>query len=141
MDATPNNASKQNLNEAFKVLRKMGYIARQAFSCCSSCAGYDICHSTGEAIKKDPRKKDKLRGCVFYTRQDYDSMLGTGEVYIAFGGMNITDIGRVGVSDVEVGNDVARVLREAGIEVTWNGSPDRRIIAHVPAEKVIRRRW
>ena len=30
--------NKENLNNAFKELRKLGYFARQNFKCCQSCA-------------------------------------------------------------------------------------------------------
>lgn len=41
--------NKAKLNLAFKALRKLGYIAKQSFMCCSSCAGAQMGHD----VQKD----------------------------------------------------------------------------------------
>ena len=63
--ATVVTTDRSKLRSAFKLLRRHGYTARQAFSCCSSCAWYEL----GEAGKSEL--------CVFYNRQSNDAwMLG-----------------------------------------------------------------
>lgn len=52
------------ITAAFKALRKHGYTTRQNFSCCSSCAWYEL----GEEGKDDK--------VVFYNRQSGASMRG-----------------------------------------------------------------
>ena len=54
------------ITAAFKALRKHGYTARQNFSCCSSCAWYELSEDG----------KDKK--VVFYNRQAGASLRGTG---------------------------------------------------------------
>ena len=50
---------KENLNQAFKELRKLGYFARQNFMCCQNCAW--------ATVPMDAKK------VVFYHKQDADS--------------------------------------------------------------------
>jgi hypothetical protein len=54
------------ITAAFKTLRKQGYTARQNFSCCSSCAWYEL----GEQGKNEK--------VVFYNRQAGAALRGTG---------------------------------------------------------------
>jgi hypothetical protein len=54
------------LTAAFKTLRKQGYTARQNFSCCSSCAWYEL----GEQGKDEK--------VVFYNRQSGAALRGSG---------------------------------------------------------------
>lgn len=54
------------ITAAFKALRKHGYTARQNFSCCSSCAWYEL----GEQGKNEK--------VVFYNRQAGAALRGGG---------------------------------------------------------------
>lgn len=54
------------ITAAFKALRKHGYTARQNFSCCSSCAWYEL----GEQGKDEK--------VVFYNRQAGAALRGGG---------------------------------------------------------------
>jgi hypothetical protein len=54
------------ITAAFKALRKHGYTARQNFSCCSSCAWYEL----GEEGKDDK--------VVFYNRQSGAALRDSG---------------------------------------------------------------
>lgn len=54
------------ITAAFKALRKHGYTTRQNFSCCSSCAWYEL---------SEEGKDEKV---VFYNRQAGASLRGVG---------------------------------------------------------------
>jgi len=54
------------ITAAFKTLRKQGYTARQNFSCCSSCAWYEL----GEQGKNEK--------VVFYNRQSGAALRDSG---------------------------------------------------------------
>jgi len=121
------NTFKTRLCLAFKAMRKAGLVARQNFSCCGSCAGYEIATD----IKAMPaERRAKVRGCAFYTRQaaaDFDRRGFTG-LYIPYGPVDVDDA-QVGLDTVAVGQIVATSLREAGIAVEWDGSGEKTIFA------------
>jgi len=54
------------ITAAFKALRKHGYTTRQNFSCCSSCAWYELA------------EQGKNERVVFYNRQSGAALRGTG---------------------------------------------------------------
>lgn len=56
----------EQITAAFKALRKHGYTARQNFSCCSSCAWYEL---------SEQGKDEKV---VFYNRQAGASLRDVG---------------------------------------------------------------
>ena len=118
------SAVKLKLTEAFKILRKEGFIARQNFMCCGNCAGYDI----ATIVSKMPEKKRaKVKGCVFYHHQDNDRLKETGKVMLAYGPLETSAHGTVGLPDVEVGRRVVEVLKQVGLTVDWNGEGSQRI--------------
>lgn len=90
---------KTQLTKAFSDLRKIGYLARQNFSCCQSCAWAEI-------------PDDKSERAVFYHRQDHMGMRETGEVYLSWAGN---------------GHEIVNVLKSNGLSVEWDGTPSRRI--------------
>lgn len=124
------------INAAFKNLRKTGYVARQSFSCCCGCAGYEI----ATYLKEHPKKADKFRGSVFYTRQDrqhWEEMCGMGGrgyrrhsdeagVWLAFGSVEV-DGKELGVPTQQCGEEIVAALREQGCEVEWDGKGESRI--------------
>lgn len=91
--------SQTNLTKAFKELRKHGYFARQNFTCCQSCGWAEV-------------PDDKGDKAVFYHNQDYQSYKEGGDLYLAWSGD---------------GNLICSVLRENGLDVEWEGTPDVRI--------------
>lgn len=63
---------KENLNKAFRELRKLGYFARQDFYCCQSCGW--------AAIPMDAKK------VVFYHHQDAAELKKNDECYLSWTG-------------------------------------------------------
>jgi len=90
---------KDKLNKAFRALRKAGYFAKQDFECCQSC---------GCAAVPDTHQHKY----VFYHRQDRDYLRNTGKCYLAWNGN---------------GEEIVKILRDAGIKVGWDGSDTKRI--------------
>jgi hypothetical protein len=87
------------LNKAFKLLRKLGYFARQNFWCCQSCGWAAV-----------PEGKENK--AVFYHHQDNHSRVSGDPFYIAWSGD---------------GHEICRVFTECGISVEWDGNSDTRI--------------
>jgi len=110
---------KSRLTEAFKVLRKEGFFARQNFWCCQTCA----CDDIGTKVEAmNLQQKEKFRGYVFYHKQDNDGLNRSGETYLAFGHSEDE-------KSAEAGARIAEVLREKGITVDWDGKGTTRILA------------
>ena len=89
-----------NLSKAFRALRKEGYVAKQNFMCCQSCAWAEL--SEGEAEK-----------AVFYHNQDYQDLKRGDDLYLAWSGD---------------GNLIAETLIKNGMTISWDGTADTRII-------------
>jgi len=119
--------------EAFKNLRKQGLIARANFLCCSNCAGSEI----ESYVSNLPEEKAKrIKGCVFWHKQDEDDIWRHGEMYLAYGSIDSSKHGEVGLPTKEVGELVVRALKEQGLSVEWDGDPHVRILVNmtVPSE-------
>jgi hypothetical protein len=87
------------ITKAFRALRKKGYIAKQNFMCCQSCALAEL-----------PEGTEKY---VFYHRQDNTQLIRTGSCHLAWGGD---------------GKAIVDVLEAEGLLTSWDGSPHSRIL-------------
>ena len=96
-------AVRARLTQAFRALRKSGYVCRQNFMCCMGCANAAMPEGTTK--------------CVFYHRQDADSLRKRGSVYLAWTGD---------------GPEIFRAMEAAGLRVDWNGSDDERMKVSMP---------
>ena len=96
---------KKLFNEMFKKIRKEGFIARQNFKCCQSCAMVAIDNIYGNL--------EDGSNYVFYTNQEAESFEKNGKlfqiIYLAWGGD---------------GDKIKSIIQEHGFEVEWNGSKD-----------------
>lgn len=126
-------ASQEKLNEAFKLLRKEGLIARQRFSCCRGCAG---CEIADEVSGKVDAGKKLPKGAVFYTRQGGfwgGSTPGSRfarptKCYLSFGNVSTSKHGDIGLPTVEVGKLICKVLDKVGLHYEWDGTEDQCIM-------------
>ena len=102
----------RRIDDAFAALREQGFFAKAHHTCCQSCGLAEI-------------PEDKEDAYVFYHMQDADYLKEDGICYLAWGGR---------------GQTICSALREAGLEVDWNGSEHTRIKVSglVPAPK---KRW
>jgi len=96
------------VRKTFADMRKLGYIARMAFSCCRNCASYELVGVV---------KEKQALGAVFYSTQSKDDMRNCGDVYVCFGSYSGEDN-----ADISVGYDLTRVALENGLQVEWNGT-------------------
>ena len=111
---------KDRLNLAFRAMRKAGLVARQNFSCCGTCASYEIrCGIDDMPLSR----QSKVLGIAFYHRQDAAHMNQRD-----FDGMYLS-FGEGGLPSVEVGHLVLSCLRQAGIAAEWDGDVTRRVFA------------
>ena len=85
---------KRRLQNAFKRLRKLGYVARSNFWCCSSCAWSDLTEA-------------QASHAVFYNKQAGENFKNNGQVHLQWSGD---------------GKLITSVLREEGLTLDWDGT-------------------
>ena len=119
--------AKDRLNEAFSKLRKLGYVAKQNFSCCNGCAGYEIATDIGNKIKSGKKTKEAFKGCVFYTKQDTENLQDAGFVYLAYGQVHCDGVGEVGINTLDAAHEIVSVLIDLNIPYEWKGDADSKI--------------
>jgi hypothetical protein len=90
---------KDNLNKAFRELRKAGYFARQNFWCCQSCGWSAV-------------PEEKAHKVVFYHNQDMRRLQDRGSCHLCWAGN---------------GKEICDILISNGVKVTWNGKDEERI--------------
>ena len=122
---------RQALSRAFKTLRKHGFVARQNFSCCGGCASCEIAENVSEMPEK---RRGKVRGAVFFTRQDWSrlfegpSWINDPKVlWVAYGQVDTQAHGPIGLSTEEVGLALGMALQAEGLNVEWTGDANERV--------------
>jgi hypothetical protein len=113
--------TRECIKNAFVQLRKEGFIARQNFWCCQSCAGCDLANKV--RVMND---KTKFKGSVFYTQQDNQRLNETGKVMLAFGDVSVDGVD-FGMPTQEAGQKIASVLQDNKLVVNWNGTAGQRM--------------
>ena len=79
--------AKQALLKGFIQARKFGYIAKQNFTCCTSCARTEM-----KELAKD--------GYLFYTLQDAEQFRLTGKMSIAISAKTDSNIGMEEIAEI-----------------------------------------
>lgn len=108
------------LDAAFAELEAAGIVCRQNWTCCQTCGLAEI----GEEIEPGSR------GYVFYHQQDTERVLEDGSLFLAYGACS-----DVKAEQLEVANEIARIIRENGLTVEWDGSLEKRIMVKAEWKK------
>jgi hypothetical protein len=108
------------LDAAFAELEASGIVCRQNWTCCQTCGLAEI----GEEIKSGSR------GYVFFHQQDTDRVVEDGCLYLAYGACS-----DVREEQLEVAEEIARIIRENGLTVEWDGSLEKRIMVRLEWKK------
>ena len=99
--------ARPKITKAFRGLRKIGFVARQSFWCCSSCAWAAL------------EEKDAGKPIVFYHKQGNDYFKRTGNVYLTFG-RNVDNSDDEDVANI--GKQIVSALTREGLTVEWDGT-------------------
>ncbi|MFF2078819.1 DUF6891 domain-containing protein [Kitasatospora sp. NPDC058162] len=102
----------ERLTTAFSALEAEGIVAREDFTCCTSCGGAEI---SAEA------SPDSL-GFVYFHRQSTDRAAAGEGLTLYYGGFDDSER-----TTANVGQRVVAALEQVGLPVEWNGSPGRAI--------------
>lgn len=107
--------------EVFKDLRKLGFVAKANYLCCSSCAGYAIAEEVGKMTEEEAAE---LKGCVYWHQQDEESIKNVGLLDLRYGQIDTHQHGKVGLETEAVGKILKLALEAKGLEVVWGGRPN-----------------
>ena len=105
-----NRKTRKKLRAAFTELRKDGILAEEAFSCCTTCATYEL----GQEINKK-----KALGGVYWNCQDEDGFRASGGVMIGFVDGS--------AKPAEVAKRAVMAFEHQGLKVKWDGSERQKI--------------
>ena len=106
--------AKERVNKLFKRLRQEGYIAKQAYLCCRSCA----LHAIWDRVAK--LGTGILKRYVFYSRQGVPDLTTEAGVWLSWGAIRIGEDPTA--DEVEAaGLRVIELAQEVGLEADWNG--------------------
>jgi hypothetical protein len=119
--AWPRVTDCDRLLQVFSQLERRGIICREDFTCCMTCGTSEIGDEMEEA-----GGKAKVKGYVFYHRQDLEGAVESGELMLAFGAWDGTP-----ESGGRIGTIVADALRAGGLTVDWNGTFKKRIAVRI----------
>lgn len=111
------------LGSAFRAMRKAGLLARQNFSCCGNCGGYEMANKAAE-LKKVGKE---VKGCAFYHSQANANKREGRNFYLTYGPLETTEFGTIGLPVEEVGKIVTTCLAEADVAYEWNGDGTKNI--------------
>jgi hypothetical protein len=89
---------KNNLNKAFRELRKSGFFAKQNFECCNTCGWASV---PGEE-----------KNVVFYHYQAYERLRNTGITYLSWCGN---------------AEQIISIFEANDIKTDWDGSKNTKI--------------
>jgi len=129
--------NKTRLNEAFKALRKHGFIARQNFMCCGGCAGNKIAYEAEKLVDQGKT----VAGGVFYHKQAGDNLREGRSFYVNFGRIESMKHGEIGtMTDEEIGRLVVKEFEAARLRVVWEGNTNTAILVE-PGEPEPKTSW
>lgn len=115
---------KKALNKAFAMMRSEGFLALQNFTCCQTCGGYEGTEKAVELVKAHKA----FKGLVYYHAQDANDLNRGRDFYLAYGSVNSTELGILGLDDLSVGRRVKEILEFNGIKVEWDENPNQRML-------------
>lgn len=106
------------LDAAFAALEADGIIARQNFTCCTTCGTTEIWDEVQEASDAGL----PARGYTFYHFQDTDAAVEGHGVFLAYGACEKGD-----TAALNVAQEIVAALEAQGLSPTWSGSWSERI--------------
>jgi hypothetical protein len=119
---------KEKITIAFKNLRRAGFLARQNYKCCQSCAGYAL---ATEIENMPPEKRRAVRGVVYYHNQDNANLKRSGSVMLAYDNAG-TEKYPDATPREEIGRIISEMMKDAGLAVDWDGKGCTRIEVKMP---------
>ena len=109
-------AIRRGGQSAFGELRKIWFITRSNFSCCQTCATYELAEMAA--------RRRRNRACYWHV-QDEQHFKRTGVLFMRFCYLPPPGInGNSSVIEAQIGEQVVVALRNAGLRLEWPGNPN-----------------
>lgn len=108
------------LEDAFRILKSKGIVARHDFTCCGTCGTAEIIYEAEDEQKFGAT----MHGYVFYHQQDTESAVEGYGLYFNYGALAET---ANDAQHIEIGNLLAKTLSSVGLNVDWNGTLEERV--------------
>lgn len=118
------------LDQAFAELERQGVVARQNFTCCSTCGHYEIGDEIAAFRKQKKKKSAPVSGYAFYHMQDTESAVEGGGLYIKYDTLSNDE-----AQKVAVGEAIVAALTAAGLRPEWDGDPNTGVFVRVAWRK------
>ena len=113
------------LDRAFEALEAEGVVARQNFTCCSTCGHYEI----GDEIAGAEDEGREVAGYAFYHMQDTQRAAEGGGIYVRYGS------NEGGPEPAAVGRRIVAAVEAAGLKAEWDGSPNTCVLVRLKWRK------
>jgi len=114
------------LDTAFEQLESLGIVSRQHFCCCNDCGHREMQSELrrlrGKRRVRALKSAVRLKGFAFFHHQDTERAIKSGMLFLTFDSLE-KNIEKA----VEVGSTILEVLKQTGLNVSWNGSYLQRI--------------
>lgn len=110
--------AKKRVNELFKRLRQEGYIAKQAYLCCRSCALHDLWQRVAKL------GTGAMKRYVFYSRQSVPDLMRDAGVWLSWGAIRIGTDPTADELDA-AGQRIVEIAQEVGLDTEWDGNSHR----------------
>lgn len=106
---------RARVSRAFQVLTEAGFVARMRFGCCMSCAIHEL-SAIAERAASDR--------AVYWHEQDEEHFQDGGPLHIRYCHfpMPSAEENAEGI-DGHIANQVAAALKNANLQIEWDGSP------------------
>jgi hypothetical protein len=113
----PRPTDCDRLDWAFAELDRAGIVARQNFTCCSTCGHCEIWDEIEQAREEHP-----VEGYAFYHMQDTESAVAGGGLFLAYGAVENGE-----EALIAVGRKIVLAMERSGLRTEWNGKTNTRI--------------
>jgi hypothetical protein len=119
------------VKEAFRNLRKDGFVAKMNYLCCGSCAAANIGADFDKKVLEGLQPNHYPKGVVFFHQQDNQHFEDKGVLYLCYGDIEGSESkAKTELPTIEVGKKVIEAFIKAGIpqtQIEWDGNEDTRI--------------
>lgn len=110
------------LKFAFDILYSQGYICRAALE------GGDADRKLAERAEERRAQGAPVAGAVFTSKADMVNRGADGSYPLHFGRPVTSKFGRLGKTELEIGQDVVAAIKRAGGWCEWDGDPTHVIV-------------
>jgi hypothetical protein len=114
---------RAKLNDLFEALQTQRLYARQNFSCCGSCASYEL----SEKLRASQTKRTPKLGFVTYNRQDNQNV-PYGYVYLGYSSIGEAE------EDRELGRLIVDTATRVGLATEWDGNINSKVRVIAPCK-------